>query len=137
MMMENNDGAVELTSELDYRIQKEAHEIIGFDVTYTRQIGAFAPDQISQEIWLELIEGIDQRVRLVTKTLLQNRGIICDNANLAIAGADKYYEPFFWAGSDPEPREVGPDWFSSDPQDETRVGLIVTSRHSRKIKPIW
>ena len=31
MLMENNDGAVELTSELDYRAQKEAQRIIGFD----------------------------------------------------------------------------------------------------------
>jgi len=31
MLMGNNDGAVELTSELDYRAQKEAQRIIGFD----------------------------------------------------------------------------------------------------------
>jgi hypothetical protein len=30
-LMGNNDGAVELTSELDYRVQKEAQRIIGFD----------------------------------------------------------------------------------------------------------
>ena len=31
MLMGNNDGSVELTSELDYRAQKEAQRIIGFD----------------------------------------------------------------------------------------------------------
>ena len=31
MLMGNNDGAVELTSELDYRAQKEAQRIYGFD----------------------------------------------------------------------------------------------------------
>ena len=31
MFMENNDGSVELASELDYRAQEEAQEIIGFD----------------------------------------------------------------------------------------------------------
>ena len=31
MMMQNNDGAVELSSELDYRAQSEAVRTIGFD----------------------------------------------------------------------------------------------------------
>lgn len=34
MFMGNNDGAVELASELDYRAQKEAQRIIGFDETH-------------------------------------------------------------------------------------------------------
>lgn len=34
MLMGNNDGAVELASELDYRAQKEAQRIIGFDETH-------------------------------------------------------------------------------------------------------
>ena len=31
MLMANNDGSVELASELDYRAQEEAKKIIGFD----------------------------------------------------------------------------------------------------------
>jgi len=35
MMMENNDGTVELSSELDYRAQSDAVRIIGFDEDHT------------------------------------------------------------------------------------------------------
>ena len=104
-------------------------EVMGFTAVVTRRIGSIPNDQLSEEAYLEVSEGIGKRAELVRKVLLANRGTVCDNAaELFTNKSDKITEPYYWAGGDPEPVLVGAEWFSADPQDEQAVGFTMSLR---------
>ena len=58
MSMSNNDGSVELTSELDQRAQAEAERIFGYDASH---VGILSSKRVLDQVSLLLNRGRLQR----------------------------------------------------------------------------
>lgn len=111
--------------------QRTHTEEFTIGVTITRRSTYSPADRQSDEVWLKNLTGIDKIARDVTATIIAGRQTIHANANAnSLITKDPFVEVLVWQGNDPEPREVGPDWFwvfDAEP-GRTPVGLVTTCR---------
>lgn len=104
-------------------------ELIGATFTITYPVGQFPHDRIDEEAIYSACQGIEYLARRITAVLTQNMwNWICLASEMAQAelceclpepARDVFVAPPRWAGNDPTPRLVGPDWFSADPAGST------------------
>jgi len=95
-------------------------EVMGFAVCITKRSGWVPKHRIGDQIYTKDESGILAIARAVMASLIPNCITVMGAANALInPGADptpnKFVEPYIWAGNDPAPIAVGPDWFASDP----------------------
>jgi hypothetical protein len=118
-------------------------ELIGATFTITFATGVVPHDVIDEEVVYLACEGIEYWARRITAVLTKKRWEwMCLANEMAEAElcecdpeemTDVFVAPATWAGNDPTPRLVGPDWFSADPgdfdeQDEAPYGLVMDVR---------
>ena len=123
-------------------------ELIGATFTISQTTGHVPPDRMDKEIVYKACVGVEWWARRITAVLTKYRWEwICLASEKAQAilcectpdpAKDVFVHPPTWAGNDPTPRIVGPDWFSSEPDDEGDFGVVmdVRFRDAKRIQSI-
>jgi len=122
--------------ELSRISDRAIDEIYSFAVTITRRIGFSPGDRRSGEIYYIVSDGMEARARQITAAILKKRLEICGDANTRLQQITErgtitnglFVEPLRWQGTDAEPREVGPEWFSANPDDNRAYGFALDIR---------
>lgn len=123
-------------------------EVIGFTITITRRIGYVPSDRRTSHIIVEtdLSEtsvdeprqtSMEKLARQIVAVVLKNRHDLCLEANALLQTLTErsgtidnglFVEPVRWLGTDAEPRDVGPDWFTANPDDTSACGFALDIR---------
>ena len=130
------------------RMEQGLDELIGATFTITQAIGVAPNDRIDEELVYKACTGVEWWARRIMAILTKYRWEwICLATEMAQAelcecepepAKDVFVSPPIWAGNDPTPRIVGPDWFSAEPDDEGDFGVVmdVRFRDAKRIQDI-
>lgn len=124
-------------------------ELCGATFTITRATGVCPPDRLDEELIYAMCTGVEYQARRIMHILTRRRwDWICLANEFAmqevcecdpVPPVEVFTCPPRWAGNDPTPRIVGPDWLSADPGEEEgdfAVVMDVRFRDAKRIQDI-
>ena len=108
-------------------------EEYGMGCGVTLRKSAIPYDRAGENIYISASLSLEDICRQIVASIHQSVAIYTV-ANAAMSGTDKVVEYFRWEGTDPNPRIVDADWFSS-PSSSEEVGYFMEVRFAGASRP--